>query len=167
MDFDSAKIVALEAIFFERWTSPTRNSTYSCFVRSDPMIFRRTLQDQMVGWVFIGILHIGEEKIFSFLHSKCKKVQNIVTHRTLSFTVKWLLVSFKYSVWRTEKLVSTSSKEKKTYGMKFQTRCYIWLPIHRRIYVLFYIWSVILHVLLLSDFTVALSRMPSAVLETV
>ena len=33
MDFDSAKIVTLEVIFFERWTSPTRNSTYSCFVR--------------------------------------------------------------------------------------------------------------------------------------
>ena len=28
------------------------------------MIFRRTLQDQMVAWVFIGSLHIGEEKIY-------------------------------------------------------------------------------------------------------
>ena len=101
---------------------------------------------------------------FSFLHSKCKKVQNIETHRTLSFTVTWLLVSFKIQCGGKTLVPRVRRKRKRTEWSL--TRCYIWLPIPRSIYVLFCIWSVILHVLLLSALTVAFSRMPSTVLET-
>ena len=45
-------------------------------------------QDQMVVWVFIGMLHIGVEESykFVFLHAKCQRAYiRFFTHKTTEF----------------------------------------------------------------------------------